>query len=184
MPGLADGMRGFLENVRYAWRERKTPYVDNIALKKRYLESRELYHQKVNSALMHSSGNLIEAFDELASAVDCSDTSNLWQRKASLAKSVNDNRDDLRATLIGMISGYATSVGALIPLAAETGTDGLNVVSGFFFWALLAVVAFGIYTGSFNQNRLSRLVKEHKDYTGEFDEITYLLDNKKDVQVR
>jgi ABC-type transport system involved in cytochrome c biogenesis permease subunit len=83
-----------------------------------------------------------------------------------------------------MISGYATSVGALIPLAAETSTDRLDVFSAFFFWALLAVVAFGIYTGSFNQNRLSRLVKEHKDYTGEFDEITNLLDRKKGSRVR
>ena len=183
MPKRADTMRGFLQNVRYAWRERKTPYLDNIALKKQYLESRELYHQKVNSAFVHSSGNLIEAFDELASAVDYSDTSNLWQRKASLAKTINDNRDDLRGALIGLISGYSTSVGAFIPLAAETGTQGLDAVSGFFFWALLAVVAFGIYTGTFNQNRLSRLVKEHKDYTGEFDEITDLLDKKKDARV-
>jgi len=184
MAKLEDGMKGFLENVRYAWRERRTPYVDNIALKKQYLESRELYHQKVNSAFVHSSGNLIEAFDELASAVDYSDTSNLWQRKASLAKSINDNRDDLRGALIGMISGYSTSVGALIPLVAEIYTDGLNVFSSFFFWALLAVFVFGIYTGSFNQNRLRRLVKEHKDYTGEFDEITDLLDKKKDVRIR
>lgn len=184
MSKRADTMRGFLQNVRYAWRERKTPYLDNIALKKQYLESRERYRQKVNSVFVHNSGNLVEAFDELASAVDYSDTSNLWQRKASLAKTINDNRDDLRGALIGLISGYSTSVGAFIPLAAETGTEGLNAVSGFFFWALLAVVAFGIYTGSFNQNRLSRLVKEHKDYTGEFEEITDLLDRKKEMQAR
>jgi hypothetical protein len=184
MAGLMDAIRGFLKNVRYAWRERKTPYMDNVTLKMRYLESRELYHQKVNSALMHSSGNLVEAFDELASAVDYSDTSNLWQRKASLAKSVNDNRDDLRGALIGMISGYFTSVGGLIPLVAETYADGLDVFSNFFFWALLAVFAFGIYTGSFNQNRLRRLVKEHRDYTGEFAEITDLLDEKKEVGIR
>jgi len=183
MSGLTDEVRGFAENVRYAWRERRTPYVDNVALKKRYLESRELYHRKVNDALAHSSGNLIEAFDELASAVDYSDTSNLWQRKASLAKSINDNRDDLRGALIGLISGYFTSIGILIPLAAETYTDGLEVFSNFFFWALLAVFAFGIYTGSFNQNRLRRLVKEHKDYTAEFNEITDLLDEKKDVGI-
>jgi hypothetical protein len=184
MVGLADEIRGFLENVRYAWRERNTPYVDNVALKKRYLESRELYHQKVNSALVHSSGNLVEAFDELASAVDYSDTSNLWQRKASLAKSVNDNRDDLRGALLGMISGYSTSVGGLIPLVAEAYADGLDSFYNFFFWAFLAIFAFGIYTGTFNQNRLRRLVKEHKDYTGEFEEITNLLNKKKDVATR
>lgn len=183
MARRADEMKGFLQDVRYAWRERKTPYVDNIALKKRYLESRELYRQKVNSALAHSSGNLTQAFYELASSVDYSDTSNLWQRKASLAKSINDNRDDLRGALIGMISGYSTSVGGLIPLIAETYTESLNVFSNFFFWAFLAVFVFGIYTGSFNQNRLRRLVKEHKDYTGEFDDITDLLDEKKDAEI-
>ena len=184
MSKRADTMRGFLQNVRYAWRERKTPYLDNIALKKQYLESRERYRQKVNSVFVHNSGNLVEAFDELASAVDYSDTSNLWQRKASLAKSINDNRDDLRGALIGLISGYFTSIGVLIPIVAETYTDGLEVFSNFFFWALLAVFAFGIYTGSFNQNRLRRLVKEHKDYTAEFNEITELLDEKKDVGIR
>jgi hypothetical protein len=184
MAGLGDEVRGFVENVRYAWRERRTPYIDNVALKKRYLESRDLYHRKVNSALAYSSGNLVEAFDELASAVDYSDTSNLWQRKASLAKSINDNRDDLRGALIGLISGYFTSIGVWIPLAAETYTQGLDVFSNFFFWALLAVFAFGIYTGSFNQNRLRRLVKEHRDYTGEFNEITDLLDEKKDMAIR
>jgi hypothetical protein len=184
MARLADRTKSFWENVSYAWRERKTPYVDNIALKKRYLESRELYHQKVNSAFEHSSENLIEAFGELASAVDYSDTSNLWQRKASLAKSVNDNRDDLRGALIGLVSGYSTSAGVLIPLVAETYSYGLNVFPDFLFWAFLAVFAFGIYTGSFNQNRLRRLVKEHKDYTREFDEITDLLDKKKDMRIR
>ena len=183
MAGLADEIRGFVENVRYAWRERKTPYLDNVTLKKCYLESRELYNQKVNSALEHSSGNFVEAFDQLASAVDYSDTSNLWQRKASLAKSINDNRDDLRGALIGMVSGYATSVGGLIPLVAETYADGFDSVYNFFFWAFLAVLVFGLYTGSFNQNRLRRLVKEHKDYTAEFEEITDLLDRKKDVEI-
>jgi len=183
MAGLSDDLKGFWENVRYAWRERKTPYVDNVALKKQYLESRELYHQKVHSALEHSSGNLVVAFDELASAVEYSDTSNLWQRKASLAKSVNDNRDDLRGALIGMISGYATSVGGLIPLVAEIYGNRWDSFYNFFFWAFLAVFVFGIYTGSFNQNRLRRLVKEHIDYTREFDEITDLLNNKKNVRI-
>jgi hypothetical protein len=58
------------------------------------------------------------------------------------------------------------------------------VFSDFLFWALLAVFVFGIYTGSFNQNRLRRLVKEHMDYTREFDEITDLLDKKKDMRIR
>ena len=94
-------MRGFFENIRYAWHQRKTPYVDNLALKTRYLESRELYHEKMNSAFVHRTNNdPVKAFDELFSAVDCGDTSNLWERKAGLAKNINDNRDDLKGALL------------------------------------------------------------------------------------
>jgi hypothetical protein len=42
---------------------------------------------------------------------------------------------------------------------------------------------FGFYEGYFNQNRLKRLVKEHKDYTSEFDEITDLIERKKDLRI-
>ena len=71
-------MRGFFEDIEYAWQQRKTPYVDNIALKKHYLESRESYHEKMNRAFAHRTNNdPVKAFDELFSAVDCGDTSNL-----------------------------------------------------------------------------------------------------------
>jgi hypothetical protein len=40
------------------------------------------------------------------------------------------------------------------------------------------------YEGYFNQNRLKRLVKEHKDYTSEFDEVTDLIERKKDLRIR
>ena len=185
MVRFMQGMRGFLENIRYAWQQRKTPYVDNIALKKHYLESRALYHEKMNCAFAHRTNNdQIKAFDELFSAVDCGDTSNLWQRKAGLAKSINDNRDELRGALIGTITGYFTALGASIPLAPEIYTKSLNAFSNFFFWALLAVFGFGIYTGRFSQNRLKRLVKEHKDYSRESEEITELLERKKDIRIR
>ena len=178
-------MRGFLENVRYAWQQRKTPYIDNVALKTRYLESRELYHEKMNGAFAHRTNNdPVKAFDELFSAVDCGDTSNLWERKAGLAKSINDNRDDLKGALIGTATGYFTALGVSIPIALEIYIKSLNAFSNFFFWASLAVFAFGIYTGSFNQNRLGRLVKEHKDYTSEFEEITDLLESKEDKRIR
>ncbi len=178
-------IKGFVENISYAWQQRKTPYLDNITLKTHYLESRELYHEKMNSAFVHRTSNdPVKAFDELFSAVDCGDTSNLWERKAGLAKSINDNRDDLKGALIGTITGYFTALGTSIPIALEIYTKGLNAFSNFFFWALLAVFGFGIYTGSFNQNRLRRLVKEHKDYTSESDEITDLLERKKDIRTR
>ena len=178
-------IRGFLENIRYARQQRKTPYVDNIALKTHYLESRERYHEKMNSAFEDRTNNdIVKAFDELFRAVDCGDTSNLWDRKAGLAKSINDNRDDLWGALIGTITGYFTAVGASIPIALEIYTKSLNAFSDFFFWALLAVFGFGIYTGSFSQNRLRRLVKEHKDYTSESEEIADLLERKKDLRIR
>lgn len=178
-------MRVFLENIRYAWQQRKTLYLDNIVLKQHYLESRELYHEKMNSAFVHRTNNdPVKAFDELFNAVDYGDTSNLWERKASLAKSINDNRDDLRGALIGTITGYFTALGASIPIVPEIYAKGLNVFSSFFFWALLAVFGFGIYTGSFNQNRLRRLVKEHKDYTSESEEIAGLLERKKETRIR
>ena len=43
---------------------------------------------------------------------------------------------------------------------------------------------FGLYEGYFSQCRLKRLVKEHKEYTGEFSEVTDLLERKKDLRVR
>jgi hypothetical protein len=185
MARFLQGMRGFLENVGYAWQVRKTPYVDNVALKTHYLESRKLYHEKMNSALLHRTNNdLNNAFDELFSAVDYSDTSDLWERKASLAKSINDNRGDVGAALIGTITGYFTSLGMAIPLIPEVYTKGLNVFSSFLFWGLLAVLVFGIYTGSFNQNRLKRLVREHKDYGRESEEIADLLERKRDTRIR
>jgi hypothetical protein len=58
------------------------------------------------------------------------------------------------------------------------------VFSSFLFWGLLAVLVFGIYTGSFNQNRLKRLVREHKDYTRESEEIADLLERKRDTRIR
>lgn len=96
---IADQMlvgKKFADNVKYALRVvRKTPYIDNMILKRQYLEDRELYHQKMNSAFASRTGNTsIEAFDNLFSAVDFNDTSTLWERKASLAKSINDNKSD------------------------------------------------------------------------------------------
>ena len=58
----------------------------------------------MNSAFANRTSNIsIEAFDNLFSAVDFSDTSNLWERKASLAKSINDNKIDVMGALIGTI---------------------------------------------------------------------------------
>jgi len=78
----------------------------------------------------------------------------------------------------------ARALGVSIPITLEIYTKSLNAFSNFFFWALLVVFGFGIYTGSFNQNRLRRLVKEHKDYTSESEEITDLLERKKDIRIR
>lgn len=173
-------MRDFLDNIRYAWQERKTPYIDHMTLRKRYLENRKLYDEKMNSVSVHLKNNdLTQTVKELFSAVKYSDTSDLWERKASLAKNINDNRDDVKGSLVGTITGYSTSGATTIAMIPAIYTKGSNVIYDIFFWGLLAALMLGIYTGRFNQNRLKRLVQEHKDYTREFDEITGLLERKK-----
>ena len=47
----------------------------------------------------------------------------------------------------------------------------------FFF---LAILLFWICQGYFSQNRLKRLVKQHKDYLGEYAEVTGLFERKQD----
>ena len=90
---IADQMfagKSFVENVKYALRVvRKTPYIDTVIIKQHYIETRELYHQKMNNAFVSRTGNTsVEAFDNLFSAVDFSDTSTLWERKASLPRAL------------------------------------------------------------------------------------------------
>jgi hypothetical protein len=96
----------FVENVKYAFRiVRRTRYIDSTIIKREYLEHREFYHQKMNSAFKSRTNNIsIGAFDSLFSTVDFSDTSTLWERKAGLAKSINDNKIDVMGTLIGAMS--------------------------------------------------------------------------------
>ena len=118
---------------------------------------------------LRTCNDVVKAFDELFSAVDCGDTSNLWGRKAGLAKSINDNRDISFGSPYRNSHGLFHSCGSVYPYSTRTHSTGLIEFSNFFFWALLAVLGFGIYTGSFSQNRLRRLVKEHKDYTIEFE---------------
>jgi hypothetical protein len=61
----------------------------------------------MNSAFPSRTGNLsVEAFDSLFSAVESNDAATLWERKASLAKSINDNKIDVMGPLIGAFSSY------------------------------------------------------------------------------
>jgi len=58
----------------------------------------------MNSAFKSRTNNIsIGAFDSLFSAVDFSDTSTLWERKAGLVKSINDNKIDVMGPLIGAL---------------------------------------------------------------------------------
>jgi hypothetical protein len=176
----------FVENVRYAFRMvRRTPYIDATIIKREYQEHREFYHKKMNSAFKSRTNNIsIGAFDSLFSAVDFSDTSTLWERKAGLAKSINDNKIDVMGALIGAMSAYIGSLGVLFPILLLILTDGAAAFGNYLVYGFFAIMFFGFYEGYFNQNRLKRLVKEHKDYTSEFDEITDLIERKKDLRIR
>jgi hypothetical protein len=176
----------FVENTKYALSVvRKTPYIDNMALKRNYIENREAYHQKMNTAFTSRTANIsIQAFDNLFSAVESNDTSTLWERKASLAKSINDNKMDVMGALIGAISSYISSAGIFIPIALTFYSIGVKAFSDYLFLGFIGLLLFGLYEGYFSQSRLKRLVKEHKDYSSEFDEVTLLLDRKKDLRIR
>jgi hypothetical protein len=123
----------FVENVKYAFRMvRRTPYIDATIIKREYQEHREFYHQKMNSAYESRTNNIsIGAFDSLFSAVDFSDTSTLWERKASLAKSINDNKIDVMGALIGALSAYIGSLGVLFPILLIFVTEGSRALSNY-----------------------------------------------------
>jgi hypothetical protein len=177
----------FADNVRYALRMvRRTPYIDSTIIKREYLEHREFYHQEMNKSFdaVQTSNISKEAFNNLFSAVDFSDTSTLWERKASLAKSINDNKIDVMGALIASLSAYIGSLGVLFPILAIILTQRLAAFSNYLMYGFFAIMFFGFYEGYFNQSRLKRLVKEHKDYTSEFDEITDLIERKKDLRIR
>lgn len=178
--------KSFLENTKYALAVvRKTPYIDNTALKEKYLENRESYHQKMNGAFLSRTGNMsVEAFDNLFSAVESNDAATLWERKASLAKSINDNKIDVIGALIGAISSYISSIGILLPIILAVFESGLAAFSNYLIVAFLGLLLFGLYEGYFSQCRLKRLVKEHKEYSCEFTEVTDLLERKKDLRIR
>jgi len=159
--------------------------IDATIIKREYQEQREFYHQKMNSAFKSRTNNIsIGAFDSLFSAVDFSDTSTLWERKAGLAKSINDNKIDVMGALIGAMSAYIGSLGVLFPIILLVITQGIAVFGNYLVYGFFVIMFFGFYEGYFNQNRLKRLVKEHKDYTSEFDEITGLIERKKDLRIR
>jgi len=86
--------------------------------------------------------------------------------------------------LIGAISSYISSIGILIPIILAVYAVGLLAFSDFLILGFFGVLLFGLYEGYFSQCRLKRLVKEHKDYTYEFSEVTDLLERKKDLRIR
>jgi hypothetical protein len=84
----------------------------------------------MNSAFLSRTGSRsVEAFDNLFSAVESNDTSTLWERKASLAKSINDNKIDVMGALIGAISSYISAIGILLPIILAIYASGLAAFS-------------------------------------------------------
>lgn len=177
---LAQKIRSLFEDIRYAWHERKTPYIDNEALKKCYLESREVYQEKMDSAYKHLKyDDSAQVQSELLITLEYLDTSSLWEKKARLAKNINDNRDNVPLTLIGTIVGYLTSLGSAIVVISAIYVKGSNAPYDPFFWGVLFGSLFFGIVGGYNQERLRRLVEEHKDYTREFTETTDMINRKK-----
>jgi len=97
----------------------------------------------------------------LFSAVDFSDTSTLWERKAGLANSINDNKIDVTGALIGAISAYIGSLGVLFPIVLVI-SQGVAAFSNYLVYGFFAIMFFGFYEGYFNQNRLKRWSKNIK----------------------
>jgi hypothetical protein len=177
-------IKDLLSDIRYAWQERKNHYIDNEALKVLYLESRNSYHEKMRNALeYHKNNDLTKAFDELFKAIEYSDISDLWERKATLAKNINDNKDNVPLTLLGMVASYATSLVTTGTLISTSYDKEFNTIYDPVFWGLFAASTFFAVVGWVNQKRLRRIVKEHRDYTREFQEVTTLLD-KNHSQIR
>jgi hypothetical protein len=175
-------IRDLLDNIGYAWQERKTTYIDNKVLNEHYRKDRDLYKEKIDGALAHLKNNsLTQTLHEKFIADEYLDKANLWEKESRLAKNINDNRDDVRGTLIGMFTAYATSLGAAGAAAITASTDyknGSNIFSDIPFFGFLILFGLTISAGVFNQRRLNRLVKEHKDYKREFEETKDLIEKK------
>jgi len=183
MVRLIQEIRNLLGNIRYAWQERKTPYIDNKVLNERYIENRDLYKKKIDSAFAHLENNdLTQALYEKFIADEYLDTAHLWVKKSRLAKYINDNRDHVKGALIGMFSDYTTSIGTAggaVLTAPSVYANGSDFYSDALFFGLIIVSGLTFVTGVVNQKRLNRLVKEHKDYTREFEETTNLIEKKR-----
>jgi VIT1/CCC1 family predicted Fe2+/Mn2+ transporter len=104
--------------------------------------------------------------------------------KSRSCQEINDNKIDVMGALITSLSAYIGSLGVLFPIMAIILTQGMHAFSNYLIYGFFAIMFFGFYEGYFNQSRLKRLVKEHKDYTSEFDEITDLIERKKDLRIR
>jgi hypothetical protein len=182
MVGFIQEIRNLLGNIRYGWQEIKTPYIDNKVLNERYIESRDLCKKKIESTFAHLKNNdLTQALYEKFIADEYLDAAHLWERKSRLAKYINDNRDHVRGSLIGMFSDYATSLGTAGGAALTSSSaysNGSDVLSDIIFFGFIIVSGLTFITGVVNQKRLNRLVKEHKDYTREFEETTDLIEKK------
>jgi hypothetical protein len=99
----------------------------------------------------------VEAFDNLFRAVESNDAATLWERKANLTKSINDNKIDVMGALVGAISSYLSAIGILLPIILAVYTSGVEAFSDFLILGFLWILLFGLYEGYFSQCRLKRL---------------------------
>jgi hypothetical protein len=80
--------------------------------------------------------------------------------------------------LIGTIVGYLTSLGSAIAMISTVNAKSYNAPYDPVFWGFLFGSLFFGIAGGYNQERLRRLVEEHKDYTREFKETTDMIERK------
>jgi len=180
-------IKDLFENIRYAWHERKTAYIDTGPINEQYKKYRKLYKEKMVSASEHLKNNDSRGYDrEKFLADDYNDTANLWDREDRMAKSINDNRYDIKGSLNSMITAYITSIGAVGGAALTMPSiyiDNSNILSEIAFFGFIILSGLTFSAGVLNQRRLNRLVKEQMAYVKEFDETKDSIEEKRSYEL-
>ena len=160
-------------NFSYAWLERKEPYINTEIIEKHYNE-----HVGCLKNIESVPDNHFKYHTHMA---------NLWDRKARLAKDINDSRDEIKEKLTGMITAYGTSAGSvggaaiIAPSIYANNSEFLSRIA-FFGFVLLSGITF--YNGIQTQRRLNRIVKEHKNDVRRYKKTEDNIERLKNKQVR
>ena len=161
-------------NIRYAWRERRASYINTEIIEEHYNEDMEWCLENIESA----PDNRFEYHTLMA---------HLWEKKAGLAKNINDNRDEIKEKLTAMITAYGTSAGAAggaALMAPSIYKNNSDIFSQIAFFGFILLFGLTIYSGVLTQWRLNRVVKEHKNDTKKYKKTTDDIERLKNKQIR